>query len=90
MQVSVAISRQKHLYSIDHAKYFFTFNFENKNNEKIPASSQSLPIMCFSAVFWLSIVYQLAAIFCPSGYILTFGDTSYVKGLISWLESPFA
>lgn len=44
--------------------------------------------MCLSAVIWLSIVDQLANIFCPSGYILTLGDTSCVRGLISSLESP--
>lgn len=56
-----------------------------KNNEKISISSAH---NVFSAVFW-NIVNQLAAIFCPSGNILTFGDTNCVKGLISLLESPW-
>lgn len=58
MQICV----DKNIYTIDHAYYFFKFNL-TKNDEKFPVPRQ-VPIssahMCLSAVFWLSIVDQLA------------------------------
>ncbi len=51
MQVSVAFSRQKHLYSIDHAKYFFTFNLEKKQwKDSIQVSISSAHNVFFSCV----------------------------------------